>query len=50
MKLIVAVLQEEDEAAHHCRVESKKAFLLTELATTRRFPEGEEHNTADRNR
>ena len=45
MKLIVAVLRKEDEADTIAEL-NKKGFFVTE----RRFPEGEEHNTADRNR
>lgn len=49
MKLIVAVLRKEDEVDTIAEL-NKKGFFVTELATTGGFLEGEQHNTADRNR
>lgn len=48
MKLIVAVLRKEDEVDTIAEL-NKKAFC-DGACHDRRFPEGEEHNTADRNR
>ena len=49
MKLIVAVLRKEDEADTIAELNKKRLFC-DGACHDRRFPEGEEHNTADRNR